>query len=356
MKNSIKICATCGLPDSVVVNHLTPVVLSNHVSELTLIRTTPGIPIRKVRYKLVPSFLRNYLYLSIFAKLILFFFENIFKKYDLFYAIYVVPHGLIAYLAAKIYRKPLVISLIGTDLNIRLKSKQRFFLLPILRGSDVINVTGNASKDFLIQSGISASKIQVMPNPINISLAISKNGFKKYDGIFVGRLAPEKSIDKIIKIVKQLIIKNPSFKFAILGDGPLRKELHDDVKRENLKEAIDFLGFQSNVYEFLNKSKFLLLTSKTEGIPLAMIEAMACGVPCVVPDVGDITDLANDNVNSLVVKSPYNIEDYSDAISKLLTDTGLYSKLSNNAKKVKDEYGFDNATRIWDDIFLRLIE
>jgi len=355
LNNSIKICATCGLPDSVVVNHLTPVVLSSHVSELTLIRTNPGIPIPKVRYKLVPSFLRNYLYFSIFAKLILFIYENLFKKYDLFYAIYIVPHGLIAYLAAKIYRKPLVISLIGTDLNIRLNSKQRYFLLPILRGSDIINVTGNVSKESLVQMGISAEKIQVMPNPIDISLVKSNNGLKKYDGIFVGRLAPEKSIDKIIKIVNQLIEKFPSFRFAILGDGPLRDELQYEVKKENLEEAIDFLGFQNDVFEFLNKSKLLLLTSKTEGIPLAMIEAMACGVPCVVPDVGDITDLANNNVNSLVIKSPYKIEDYTNAISRLLTDSNLYSNLSNNAKQVKDDYGFANATRIWNDIFQRLI-
>ena len=95
------------------------------------------------------------------------------------------------------------------------------------------------------------------------------------------------------------------------------------------------------------------MTSEQEGLPQAMIEAMASGLVCVVPDIGDISDSAIHGYNSLVVK-PLCIKSYCEAIHNLLNDESLYNKLSKNAiKTVKDNYTLQSVTNEWQKLLER---
>ena len=347
----MKICATCGLPNSVVTNHITPIANSKKVHKIVIIRTLLGDPIKKVCFRTVPNLLKKNLYLSILTKLVLMFFENLRNHYDLIFAIYIVPHGLIAYITAKLFRKPLIISLIGTDLNVRLKSKYRQLLFPLLKGSDAVNVTGTRSKEYLVANGVVARKVNVMPNPVDIERFKPQAKEKIYDAIFVGRLAAEKAVHRILQIVAHVNSNYRKMNLVIVGDGPLRKELESQTTSMQLKDVVDFVGFRRNVEDYLNSSKFLLMTSITEGLPLVLIEAMACGLPCVVPNVGDIRDVAIHNYNAKVIDKNDEIEGFAQAIVELLENSKLYARLSRNALKVRETYSFENATQVWEKIF-----
>ena len=83
---------------------------------------------------------------------------------------------------------------------------------------------------------------------------------------------------------------------------------------------------------------------------MAMIEAMSCGLPCIVPDDADITTLAKHEYNALVVPVG-DTEGFANSISRLLTDQPLYDKLTQNARKIvtekKEEYSLQNISVIW---------
>ena len=84
-------------------------------------------------------------------------------------------------------------------------------------------------------------------------------------------------------------------------------------------------------------SKVFVMTSKTEGMSIAMAEAMACGVVPVVADVGELGDLVTDNVNGYLVK-PNNIDEYAKKVISLLQDQVLWEKYSNRAIEVARSY------------------
>ena len=92
------------------------------------------------------------------------------------------------------------------------------------------------------------------------------------------------------------------------------------------------------------------MTSEVEGLPQAMIEAMGCGVPVVLPDTGDVTTLAKHGVNAWIV-SPPTAEGFADAIGRLLEDAGLHRALSDGCLAMRDQfrrdYGLVGAIAEW---------
>ena len=106
---------------------------------------------------------------------------------------------------------------------------------------------------------------------------------------------------------------------AIVGDGRLREELEVYAESLGLTENIEFLGKRKDVEELLMHSKVFVLPSKSEGLSIAMIEAMSAGVVPVVPDVGDLGDRVIDGVNGYLIE-PNKIEEYAEIILSLLQD------------------------------------
>jgi glycosyltransferase involved in cell wall biosynthesis len=89
------------------------------------------------------------------------------------------------------------------------------------------------------------------------------------------------------------------------------------------------------------------LTSTTEGISVAMMEAMACGLPAVVTDVGDMADLAREGVTGYLVRPPEE-PGFLAALTRLLDDDGLRRKLGANARRVVEaEYSMPDGARRW---------
>ena len=98
-----------------------------------------------------------------------------------------------------------------------------------------------------------------------------------------------------------------------------------------------------------------MLTSEREGLPMAMIEAMSLGLPCVVPDVGDIRDVANDSFNAFVVR-PLDVDAFVTKLTRLFEDEVLYKRISKNAietiRKKEKEFSLQHNIEIWGKILL----
>lgn len=103
-----------------------------------------------------------------------------------------------------------------------------------------------------------------------------------------GRFADQKNHDLLIDIFKSVHDKNKNTKLLLIGDGPLRKQIEEKIEKLGLNDDVIFAGLRSNVNELLSAMDMFVLPSKYEGLPVAMIEAQANGLPCVISST--ITD------------------------------------------------------------------
>jgi glycosyltransferase involved in cell wall biosynthesis len=121
--------------------------------------------------------------------------------------------------------------------------------------------------------------------------------------ITVGRLAAVKNFGMLIRAFAGLAVRWPRLELAIVGDGPERAGLETLAKQLGLADMVKFLGFRSDVDAQLARSDVFVLTSLSEGIPMAILEAMKSGLPVVATRVGGVPATVADGVTGTLVDS-----------------------------------------------------
>ncbi|MEM4402525.1 MAG: glycosyltransferase, partial [Candidatus Caldarchaeum sp.] len=132
----------------------------------------------------------------------------------------------------------------------------------------------------------------------------------------VGRLAPPKDFETLITAWEGL--KAPGWQLWIVGEGPLRLRLEELVHAKGLDERIKFLGERRDVPDILKASDIFVLTSRWEGMPLTLIEAMLAGLPVIATRVGGVPELVEDGVTGLLVP-PKDALTLRSALERLLS-------------------------------------
>lgn len=118
----------------------------------------------------------------------------------------------------------------------------------------------------------------------------------------VARLAPEKGIDLLIETAGRFREKISHARWLVVGDGPERAPLEQRAQALELETTMQFVGFREQVAEYLGAMDIFVLSSRAEGLPLALLEAMAAGVPVIAADVGGVREAITDGVTGLVVQ------------------------------------------------------
>jgi glycosyltransferase involved in cell wall biosynthesis len=109
--------------------------------------------------------------------------------------------------------------------------------------------------------------------------------------IAVGRLDIVKDVAQLIMAMPNVLAVMPDVRLAILGDGPLRGQLQAQIERLQLQSQIELVGLSTEVGAWLQQSTVFVSCSIYEGVPMALLEAMACGLPVVVSDVAGNRDV-----------------------------------------------------------------
>ena len=133
---------------------------------------------------------------------------------------------------------------------------------------------------------------------------------------------------------KILIEKKPNIKIAVIGTGELEEEIHQFASELQLAPNVEFLGFQNNPYKILHDAKLMIMTSRWEGTPMCVLEAMALGVPVVSTPTDGVKDVVEDGKTGYLSD---NDEVLVQKCLKVLGDDELYQKLHQNSLKKATE-------------------
>jgi len=146
------------------------------------------------------------------------------------------------------------------------------------------------------------------------------------------RLVPIKNLQMLVEAGRILHQKNVSFRMSIFGDGPSKSELKRIIQEMGMAERIVLHGFDSEVVSAINSLNVFVLCSLHEGLPMALLEAMALGTPAVCTSVGGIKEVIQNGVDGLLVPSN-DSSALAHALLKLFEDRTLADTLANNARK-----------------------
>ncbi len=152
--------------------------------------------------------------------------------------------------------------------------------------------------------------------------------------LYVGRLAAEKGVPVLLNSLIALKNEGHNFHLTLLGDGPERADLEHKVKQHGLQEHVHFGGFasQETVRTTLQNSEVFILPSFAEGVPVSLMEAMACGVPVIGTNVGGVTELIQHGVSGLVV-SPSDEVSLKQAIVSYMENEQLRERVKREARQ-----------------------
>lgn len=151
--------------------------------------------------------------------------------------------------------------------------------------------------------------------------------------VSVGELSNRKNHKVILKALEKV---KGNFKYIICGQGAKKEELIKLSKELNLQEKVEFLGYRQDVKEILKASDIFCFPSKQEGLPVALMEAMASGLPVICSDIRGNKDLIENKKGGYLLKS-YDIDEYSIKIQELIENKVLREEMGNfNLEKIKD--------------------
>ena len=148
----------------------------------------------------------------------------------------------------------------------------------------------------------------------------------------IGRLVPEKGYSFLLRSARQICDSYSDTKIVFVGDGPLRRQLEQEVEELDLKSRVHFLGVRDDVPALLSRMDIFVLPSISEGIPMVLLEAMAAGKPIVATSVGAIPRIIRDRHTGLLVP-PGDAETLASAIEFLLEDRRKAQDMAINARK-----------------------
>ena len=221
---------------------------------------------------------------------------------------------------------------------------------------DCITTPSGSMKELIKSYGIK-NRIEVIPNAIDLDSFRQKDELKcseirkrynlKEDDkiiLYVGRVAQEKSIDKIIEalaITKRKGISN--VRLLIVGGGPAIEELKNLVRSLQIEEQVIFTGEVKNeeIRHYYKIAYLFTIASTTETFGIVIIEALASGIPVLAVKAPGAVDILTDGLDGLLVDNDNDIEKFANALDKIIREPELRERLSQGALKTSERYSID---------------
>lgn len=229
----------------------------------------------------------------------------------------------------------------------------------VLRRFAAIAVVSEALRTTLLHAGFSPAKLHLIPNGIDVTpfqqaVAQAEKTARPESPFrigLIGRLSHEKGIDLFLQVAAVVLRQYPEAQFLIAGDGPERAHLEALASDLGLSHTVRFLGRSDTMPQLLASLDLVVSASRQEGLPIAILEAMASARPIVATTVGEIPTVL-DNGRAGMLVAPENSKALAEAILTLLGDPHLRHTFAEQAKhRVTTHFSANQMTNHYLDMY-----
>jgi glycosyltransferase involved in cell wall biosynthesis len=280
-------------------------------------------------------------------------FVQVIKNCDLVHA-----HGHVymsSYLAGKVakkYKKPFIVTQHNTFIDyqsiLNMMEHLNDFIIgkSVLKHANRIITVSKETKKYVLRLGAEKAKTKVIYNGVNVDTfhPVNKGESRKTLGLpqnrkiifSVRRLVYKNGLDTLIESIPLLTRNHPNLLFVVAGKGPSRKLIEDRIKELRIDTNIKLTGFVPDrlLPVYYNAADYFILPSASgEGLPLVLLEAMACELPVIATAVGGTPEIIQHMKNGVLVP-PRNPEAMAEALSKLLSEERLGSAIGEKARRI----------------------
>lgn len=230
----------------------------------------------------------------------------------------------------------------------------------------IITVSDALGREIISRERISPEKIVTIYNgisPKQFCLGTDREYLQKTIGIpasarvvgTVARLAPQKGVVNFIRAAAELSAGSQGLAFLVVGEGPLRADLERESETLKLTGKLFFAGERQDVEKIMPCLDVFVLASLSEGLPLTVLEAMACRRPVVASRAGGIPEIITDGVSGLLV-DPGDVTALATAVRRLITNEGMSRRMGNEGHgRVMQLFTARKMARDTEEVYIELI-
>lgn len=216
----------------------------------------------------------------------------------------------------------------------------------------VVTLTKQDAINFKNKFG--AKNVVCIPNPITINNS-EKSTLTEKRVLAIGRLVHQKGYDYLIEAWSKVENRNNGWKLRIIGSGKLLPQVLESIKQFNLEDSIELIPSADNVIEHYQQSSIYVMSSRYEGLPLVLIEAMAMGLPIISFDceTGPRDIVEHDITGRLV--PPFDTDKLATELNDLMNDAERRKFYSENALRNVVKFATEKIVKEWEMLFEQII-
>jgi glycosyltransferase involved in cell wall biosynthesis len=266
-------------------------------------------------------------------------------------------------IAAKLAKTPVVFAHVH-GLNRSKKLRRKLINYFVLKWNNKIIAVSQAVKEDILRNNYAVRPKQVdcLNNSIDYkrfaNVSITREQARKIIGmdndsfIFgtVGRLVPTKGLPYLIQAFAKVKEKVPNTELVLIGKGRLKDELKSQAVEAGIGDSVHFLGYRADVEQILQGFDVFVMASVAEGMPGALLEAMAAGLPCIATKVGGIPDVLDNGKLGRLVKA-CDVNALAEAMVSLAKKPDLTSTIHEAQRKVQEYYSHDVIIKSLENIY-----
>lgn len=202
---------------------------------------------------------------------------------------------------------------------------------------------------------------RVIPNPVALPAeAAGLRAGRARPGpgstlVALGNLRPEKGYDLLLLAFARLAARHPGWSLVIWGEGPLRPMLEAQARSLGIAGRVRLPGSTREPFARLAEADLYVLSSRVEGFPNALTEAMSVGLPVIASDVGAVSEIVRDGMDGLLVP-PGDVAALARAMDRLMSDDGERRRLATRAPDVLERFGLEKVIAMWEELIVELAD
>lgn len=212
----------------------------------------------------------------------------------------------------------------------------RLYRYLLTRDNAVMVSLSSRMRSYVEARGFGSLRSQLIPNGVDTTRFTpaqhsSDEELRARTAICVAKLRAEKGHDVLLRAWRLVLDQHPEVRLILVGDGPLMAQLKQLAADLGVAESVEFTGRRTDIPQQLHRAGVAILSSRYEGMPNTVLEAMASGLPCVATRVSGAEDIIRDDVNGLLVE-PGDAQGLADALIALLGNPTLSHALGRAAR------------------------